>query len=132
MVATKRERLDRILKALSQSAPFRTGAIAREALHRIMTEVEDQLSGIPANPDAATSRADGRMYPPDDRYEIHSGCEQVRAFKQTRHLTSFGTNGAVKIVFSDGTIEVDLPGADGRTVQELMQKSAELIDQVIN
>jgi hypothetical protein len=84
-----------------------------------MRAVEDEFSGVPENPDAATARSDGRMYPPHDDFEIASGSEDVRTFKQARHRTSFGENGALRISFGNGSIEVDLPGSDGRIVAEL-------------
>lgn len=85
-----------------------------------MTEVEDQLSGVPENPNAATILSDGRMYPPHDRFQIPSESSHVRTFKQLQHRTSFGENGAIRITRPDGSIEIDLPGADGRRVADLL------------
>ena len=97
--------------------------IARSALDQVMKAVEDELSGIPENLNAATVPSDGRMYPPDDRFEIQSGCPQVRLFKQLRHRTWIGENGALRIIRSDGTVEIDLRGADERTVADLLLES---------
>ena len=63
------------------------------------------------------------MYPPDDRFEIQSDCPQVRLFKQLRHRTWIGENGALRIIRSDGTVEIDLRGADERTVADLLLES---------
>ena len=117
---SKRERLELVLQQLEAAAPFATYEEARSTLEQIMRCIEDDLSGIPENPDAATSPTDGRMYPPNDKYAIPSGSPQVHTFKQRGHRTSFGDNGAVKITFPDGTVVVDLPGADGKTVADLL------------
>jgi hypothetical protein len=117
---SKRERLDLILRRLEEASPFSTCDEARLELETIMRGVEDELSGTVENPDAATSPTDGRMYPPSDDFEISSGSPHVRTFKQLRHRTSFGDNGAIKITRPDGTVEIDLPGADGRSVAELI------------
>ena len=120
MAATKRERLDEIMKRIRADAPYRTGVEVRAAVERIMKDVEDELSGIPGNPDAAIAPSDGRMYPPHDKYERRSTSSHVRIFKQARHLTFFGNNGALKIVYADGTVELDLFGIDGRFVADFL------------
>lgn len=120
---TKRERLELILRRLQAASPFSTAAEARAALERIMREVEDEFSWIPENPNSATSASDGRMYPPSDEFEIPSGSSKVRTFKQLRHRTSFGDNGAIRIARPDESVEIDLPGTDGRTVPDLLLES---------
>ncbi len=118
--ASKGERLELVIAKLGDASPFNTGAEARSALEEIMRNVEDKYSGIPENPNAATSPTDGRMYPPSDEFEIASGSPKFRTFKQLRHRTSFGENGAVRITRPDGSIEIDLCGADGRSVADLL------------
>lgn len=123
MPAEKSERLREIIRRLKNAAPFPDGHVARMTLEEIMRTVEDELSGIPEDPNAATARvSDGRMYPPDDRFEILSGSPFVRTFKQTRHRTSIGANGAMRITRSDGNVEIDLVGADGKTLADLLQE----------
>lgn len=89
-----------------------------------MKAVEDEYSGIPENPDSTTTGTDGRMYPPHDRFEIDSGSPRVRTFKQLRHRTSFGENGALRITTPDGTIVVDLAGADGISIAALLREDS--------
>jgi hypothetical protein len=92
-----------------------------------MREVEDELSGIPEDPNAAaTLTTDGRMYPPHDWFEKPSGSPRVRLFRLKRHQTWIGDNGALKIVSWQGTIEIDLPGSDFRTVDSLLEAIHEL------
>jgi hypothetical protein len=108
------------MRRLSAAAPFESGVAARTALGDIMRTVEDELSGIPENPNAAIAQTDGRMYPPDDRFEVETHCAKVRLFKQLRHRTFIGQAGAIQIVRSDGTIEIDLAGSDGTTIADLL------------
>jgi hypothetical protein len=96
---------------------------ARTAVEDLMRTVEDELSGIPENLDAATNATDGRMYPPHDDFEIDTGNPRVRSFRhKARHKTSFGTNGAILITLGADTV-IDLPGADGLTVPDLMTET---------
>ena len=122
LAAGKGERLAKIVVRLRTAAPFSSGAIARLALETIMRDVEDEFSGIPENPNAVAAPPDGRMYPPDDCFEIASGSPLIRTFKQTRHRTSFGENGSLLITRSDGVVEIDLFGPDGRTVRDLLEE----------
>ena len=96
-----------------------SGEQARFELERIINEVEDELSGIVANPSAALVKTDGRIYAPNDKYEIPSSTALVRIFRQLGHRTSFGLNGAITIVHLDGKVEIDLKGKDGRSVADL-------------
>ena len=125
--ATKGERLRIITGQLEAAAPFETGAAARTELEAIIRDVEDRLSGVVGNVDsvaALTTQTDGRMYPPHDRFEVVSACPKVRTFKQLRHRTSFGENGAIRIETSDGQLVIDLAGADGKTIAVLYLESS--------
>jgi hypothetical protein len=123
LVVTKQERLKEIIRRLSTAAPFADGVVARRALEETMKAVEDEFSGIPANPDAAAGlRTDGRMYPPDDKFAFDCGCTRVKAFRMFRHQTLIGDNGALLIKRSDGAVEIDLAGSDGQRVSDLLIK----------
>jgi hypothetical protein len=63
------------------------------------------------------------MYPPHDRYLKNSGSPLIQLFGHVRHRTALAVNGAIKITLSDGTVAVDKPGADGRTVDELLTET---------
>ena len=126
MAANKGERLVVFLTRLRRSHPFANGVEARAAVERIMREVEDELSGIPENLHAADAQVtDGRMYPPHDAFEIKSDSPSVRTFKQTRHRTSFGENGAICITGVNGKLVLDLRGADGRNISELITEKCD-------
>jgi hypothetical protein len=126
LAASKLERLKEFYRRLRAAHPFCTLAAARSAVEAVMREVEDELSGIPENPDASVGQTDGRMYPPHDDFEIDTGTTEVRTFRhKARHRTSFGNNGAIQITGVDGILIIDLPGSDGRTVATLMKEAAE-------
>jgi hypothetical protein len=97
-------------------------AEARATLEGIMKAVEDEHSGIPENPDSTTAGTDGRMYPPHDRFEIEAGSPRIRIFKQFRHRTTFGENGALRITTPDGAVVIDLPGTDGKSIAALLEE----------
>ena len=63
------------------------------------------------------------MYPPHDNFLRDSGSPLVQLFRHVRHRTAFAVNGAIKITLSDGTVAIDKPGADGRTVDELLMET---------
>jgi hypothetical protein len=115
----KSERLSEFFRRLRLAPDCSNWLEARRQLEDILNAVEDELSGIPFNPDAASAPPDGRIYPPHDKYLRDSGSPLVHLFGQTRHRTAFGVNGAVKITRPDGTVELDKPGADGQTVDDL-------------
>lgn len=125
MGAPKRQRLDEIVRRFVAGGPYRSGAEARLSLERAMREVENLLSGVPENPNAANSPPDGRMYPPHDKFERRSGSAEVRLWKQTAHRTWIANNGAVRIERGDGVVEVDLQGDDGRSVADLLEMKDE-------
>jgi hypothetical protein len=110
-----------MLRRLSNAAPLSDGAQARISLERIMREVEDEHSGVMEDLNAhLANTTDGRMYPPHDRFAFPSGSPRIKAFGQTGHRTFFGDNGAVRIERrSDGAVEIDIPGVDGKTIVDL-------------
>ncbi len=121
MQVSKRDRINEVFKRLRENAPFRSDTEARLRLVEAIKDVEDKLSGITENPYAAAGMlTDGRMYPPHDNFERRSGSSSVRVFKQKGHLTSFGKNGSLRIEGPESKIEIDLPGEDGRTVEDLL------------
>ena len=128
MATTKRERILEFFKRLKAAGPFSTGSEALAELACVMTEVEDELSGIPKNPQAAAGPDDGRMYPPlDHTYVVlspHSGVQIYKHVSHLTYLTYIGENGALKITNRyDGAIEMDLSGGDGRTIDSLLAEN---------
>jgi len=65
VAATRRERFEDFMHRLCKAAPFSDFATAWAAVRDLMTTVENELSGIPQDPNAHLARvSDGRMYPP--------------------------------------------------------------------
>jgi len=80
--------------------------------------VEDEHSGVPADPNAADALVDdGRMYPPDERFldPIPDRPDVTRYRHRKGHVTFIRDNGAIRIELRGQPI-LDKPGADGRTV----------------
>jgi hypothetical protein len=123
--ASKRERIEEVCRRLTRLHPFEDGNAARSNMEDVIVAVEDEMSGIKENENADKSRAtDGRMYPPHDKFEIKTGTDAVRGFKQLGHSTYFGKNGSIRISRSDGSVEFELQGKDGLTVGQLLKEKA--------
>lgn len=114
--ATKRERLTEIYRRLDLAAPAASGADALDLIALTMNQVEDQLSGVPFNPE--TFQNDGRLYPPQpDSRRMVPGRPDVTRFRSRRHNTFIRSNGAFEIRNLEGNVEFAKPGADGQGVE---------------
>jgi len=78
-----------------------------------LNQVEDELSGIRAQPDQWHN--DTRMYPPQpDSARDVDGRPGLTRYRSRSHNTLIGANGALLIqTIHDGRIVLDKPGADG-------------------
>ena len=79
----------------------------------ILNTIEDNFSGVPANP--ANWRTDGRMYPPQaDMARSHPTLPGVIVYRNARHRTLIGMNGAFAIQDAENNnIIVEKTGQDG-------------------
>ena len=85
-------------------------------LVQTLNEVEDELSGIPYNPESWAT--DGRLYPPfpDSRRPVPGHPDVVR-WRSKGHNTFIRTNGAIEIVqLVDGTVVFRAFGRNGKGV----------------
>jgi len=126
------ERLQEFRRRLVGVPPFGNFQSAWDGLAKVLEEVEDELTGIPKNPDTSKEAPpDGRMYPPFHKREVASGVSGVRSFRQRKHLTSFGENGAIEICELDKNRQPVLPpllekaGADGRHISDYRRSADE-------
>jgi hypothetical protein len=112
---TKAERLSIFLGRVAGEPAAATGPDAMQQIVRILTDVEDELSGFPNDP---TAWLDGRLYPPNaDAERDVPGHPDVKRYRSKEHNTFIRANGAIRIEVV-GTREVifDKPGANGAKV----------------
>lgn len=119
MAATKGERLAEFLDRLGKAPPASTAEEALELVNRILNEVEDRLSGIPYDPDAAQQLVtDGRMYGPHPSFASSWTKQGMTRYAHTRHDTFIQDNGAILIrLRRPPKVLLSKPGADGKEVE---------------
>ena len=117
MAASKAKRLREFFRLLSAAPPASYEKDALDLIERILTNVEDEFTDVPANPKAWMT--DGRMYPPqaDSRRKV-LGNERVIRFRSRAHNTFVGQNGSIEIRSIDDDILLRKPGADGKHLWE--------------
>lgn len=96
--------------------PAASGEEALTVLSATLNEVEDDLAGIPYNPESW--QVDGRLYPPlpDSRRSV-PGRPDVTRWRSKGHNTYIRENGAIEIVtLPKGESVFHAPGRDGRGV----------------
>jgi hypothetical protein len=114
----QRERTNIFLERLAASPACSSEGEALAMLTRILNGVEDEFTTIPNDP--SQWKTDGRLYPPqsDNRFAV-AGHDDIIRFRNRRHSTLIGANGAIKII-KDDVICLEKPGSDGRTITSLM------------
>ncbi len=114
MYVAKAERIAEFFRRLADLPPQTNQLSARQALEGTLNAVEDDLSGVPFNPDGW--RTDGRMYPvQDDNAADVEGHPGVQALRSRGHETFVATNGAIEIRESTtDKVVFTKAGADGK------------------
>jgi hypothetical protein len=116
----KEQRLAEFLKRLELASPASSHDEAFDLLEKTLNAVEDEFSGVPADPDKYLE--DGRLYPPQkDSKRFVPGRPDLVRYRSRGHNTWIGMNGAIRIEdIPSGHVEpsccLDKPGADGKTV----------------
>jgi hypothetical protein len=114
--ASRRERLTEIYRRLALAAPAASGTDALDLIALTMNQVEDQLSGVPFDPE--NWQNDGRLYPPQpDSIRTVAGRPDVVRFRSRGHNTFIRSNGSFEIRTLEGDVEFAKPGADGQGVE---------------
>lgn len=87
-------------------------------LRDTLTAVEDELSGVPNQPERWET--DGRLYPPQADSEVKClGRPSLRKYRNKGHYTFIGRNGSMRIETLDGELLLDKAGADGWKTHDL-------------
>jgi hypothetical protein len=89
----------------------------------ILNAIEDEHSGVAANPSAWQS--DGRMYPPQsDMARPSTEWPSVMVYRSRSRRTLIGTNGAFAITdLATGLVPIEKPGSDGLRLPTASPKS---------
>lgn len=102
-----------------QAAPAaRTHEESYALICNTLNAVEDELSGLPNNPD--NFQTDGRLYPPQkDRAYAVDGFPGVIRYRSAKHNTYIATNGAIEVkAVSTNEVDFTKAGDDGKGVWE--------------
>lgn len=118
MVASKPARLEEFFRRLLAGPAAASEAEALRLISDTLNEVEDEMTDVLYDP--TKWQTDGRLYPPmpDSRRHV-PGYEQVARYRSRGHNTYIGTNGSIEIVTLDGSVLLEKPGSDGRSVWSL-------------
>ena len=101
---SKRERITVFYDRLAAAPAAESADDALKLIDRLLTEVEDELSGIAErSPPPPFEEDDGRMYPPQaDRITRH-GDGSLTA-QTAKHVIEIGSKGAIRILRRRGRI----------------------------
>ena len=113
----KNKRLHTFIERLNMVDKADTADEAYTILAKVLNEVEDEFTNIPYSPHLWMT--DGRLYPPQEDNRMNTSNTEVIRYRNRRHNTYFGNNGAIMIQELSGKIIVDKAGRDGRKVGEL-------------
>ena len=116
---SKEERLAEFLRRLGSAPAAKSFEEAYSQICNILNELEDELTGIPNNPE--NWQTDGRLYPPRlDSVRKVPNKNAVKRFRSVGHNTFIGENGGIEIeVVQTRKVIFSKAGQDGRKVHEL-------------
>jgi hypothetical protein len=115
VTVTRAARFAEFVRRLSDRSQTSSSDAAFSLIASTLNEVEDELSGVPNNPDSWQS--DGRLYPPQmDSRRAVPDYPDVTRYRSRAHNTFIASNGAIEIVSLSGEVVLQKPGADGRHV----------------
>ena len=112
----KADRFRLFLSRLTAAPAVASQKAAFALIAGTLNAVEDEHSGIPANP--ANWQFDGRMYPPQSDMARRSvDLPGVTVYRSRAHRTLVASNGAFTIVeVATGAVLIAKPGSDGHPV----------------
>jgi hypothetical protein len=114
-IPSKAERFAEFLRRLGSASPVSNFDEAYSQVCDVLNAVEDNLTQTPFNP--SRWMEDGRLYPPQmDNMRDLPGRPKVKQFRNRRHLTLIGRNGAIEIQDLAGRTIFAKTGADGQGI----------------
>lgn len=125
---SKAERLAEIFRRLHAADRVASFEDAYHLLCSTLEQVEDELSGLPNEPERWMTL--DRMFPPQsDRMSSVEGCD-VKRFDNVRHITYIAANGAIEVRSKRrqegvGEVHFSKPGFDGRSVTDCCPRLAD-------
>jgi hypothetical protein len=117
--APRHERLRLFVERLKDAPPALSAEEATAQVNEILNGVEDEMTEIPFDPDAAQQlTTDGRMYGPHDSFASDwKGRPDLIRFAHAKHDTIVGANGAILIrIRRPPSIWLSKAGADGMEI----------------
>lgn len=116
MDVPKDERFREFLQRLGSAPAASSFDEAYQLLCDVLNAVEDELSGLPCNPESWET--DGRMYPPQaDSMRDVPDCDDVKRFRSVAHNTYIAANGAIEIQeVRGGVVVFRKDGSNGQRV----------------
>lgn len=92
---SRSERLGEVFRRLDDGPGTSNADDAMSQMHRTLDEVEDELSGIPRNPNPGLE-SNGRMYPPQADRTVRSPDGSITTTSKG-HTTDFGPDGSITV-----------------------------------
>jgi hypothetical protein len=112
------ERIALFYEQLEVLPPFVSHDHALQEIGRVLTEIEDQHSGVPRDLSDTPEVTGGRMYPPHALYAKQTDLPGVILYTQKGHRTYIGNGGAVLIINRrTGAVEFEKPGIGGERIE---------------
>jgi hypothetical protein len=111
------ERISELLRRLTDAPSCATAEEAMTLLETTLNDVENQMSGVPFNPNYPMD--DGRMYAPreDARREVEGHPDLLR-YRSRKHNIYVSKDGALRIEeVRERLCLLNKPGQSGRTIQ---------------
>src|SRR5947209_530801 len=112
------ERIRLFYRRLDELPPFQSHDHALAEIDRVLTQVEDEHSGVERDPSGMPAVTGGRMYSPHPAFAKECDIPGVVLYVQKGRLMCIGERGAILIRNRKSMIvEFEKEGSDGRRMQ---------------
>lgn len=112
------QRIDLFYQRLEELPPFQSHDQALAPIDRVLTEIEDEHSGVERDASGVPMVTGGRMYPPNSMFATDCDLLGVTLYVQKGHFTYIAEWGAV-LIRNRRTmnLEFEKKGSDGRGIE---------------